>query len=91
VTSKPTSEWVIQQLRQTFSDSLPYRFVILVILDRDSKFDPSVIQFLKSSGLTPKRTSVEAYQRTGALAKRDRGTLDRQLPPGASRSCDRNQ
>ena len=47
VTSRPTSEWVVQQLREAFPDSGPYRYVIL---DRDSKFDADVIAFLKSSG-----------------------------------------
>jgi hypothetical protein len=33
-----------------------------------------MVQFLKSTGLTP-----EAHQRALALAKRDRGTLDQQF------------
>ena len=57
VTSRPTSEWVVQQLREAFPEAGPYRYVIL---DRDSKFNTDVIQFLKSTGLTPKRTSVQA-------------------------------
>jgi putative transposase len=62
VTSNPTSEWVVQQLRETFSDSVPYRYVIL---DRDSKFDADVIQFLQSTGLKPKRTSVQSPWQNG--------------------------
>jgi transposase InsO family protein len=46
VTSHPTSEWVVQQLREAFSDAGPYRYVIL---DHDSKFDVDVIAFLKAS------------------------------------------
>jgi hypothetical protein len=42
------------QLREAFPEAGPYRYVIL---DRDSKFDATVITFLKSTGLKPKRTS----------------------------------
>jgi hypothetical protein len=31
-----------------------------VILDRDSKFDATVITFLKATGLKPKRTSIQS-------------------------------
>jgi putative transposase len=75
VTSTPTSEWVVQQLRETFSDSVPYRYVIL---DRDSKFDADVIQFLKSTGLTPKRTSVQSPWQNG-IAERWIGSCRREL------------
>jgi hypothetical protein len=57
VTRHPTAEWVVQQLRETFPEAGPYRYVIL---DRDTKFDSAVITFLQSTGLTPKRTSVQA-------------------------------
>src|SRR5579864_2270507 len=36
VTRHPSAEWVVQQLRETFPESGPYRYVIL---DRDAKFD----------------------------------------------------
>jgi hypothetical protein len=55
ITSHPTAEWVLQQLRETFSDTRTYRYVIL---DYDSKFDGNVIAFLRCTGLKPKRTSV---------------------------------
>ena len=83
VTAHPTSEWVVQQLREAFPDARPYRYVIL---DHDSKFNADVIVFLKSTSLKPKRTSVQ-----GAVAERHRGTLDRKLSPGASRSCHRTR
>jgi hypothetical protein len=47
VTSRPTSEWVVQQLREAFPEAGPYRYVIL---DRDSKFNADVIHSLKSTG-----------------------------------------
>jgi hypothetical protein len=49
--------FAIQQLREAFPEASPYRYVIL---DRDSKFDANVAAFLKSTGLKPKRTSVQA-------------------------------
>jgi hypothetical protein len=55
VTPHPTAEWVVQQLRETFPEAGPYRYVIL---DRDSKFDAGVITFLKATGLDAKRTSI---------------------------------
>ena len=44
VTSNPTSDWVVQRLREVFPDTASYRYVIL---DRDSKFDVHAIDFLK--------------------------------------------
>jgi len=62
ITPHPTAEWVVQQLREAFPEVSPYRYVIL---DRDSKFDPDVMAFLKATGLTPKRTSVRAPWQNG--------------------------
>ena len=53
----------------------PYRYVIL---DRDSKFNADVTQFLKSTGLTPKRTSVQAPWQNG-IAERWIGSCRREL------------
>jgi transposase InsO family protein len=75
VTSHPTSEWVVQQLREAFSDAGPYRYVIL---DHDSKFDVDVIAFLKASGLRPKRTSVQAPWQNG-VAERWVGSCRREI------------
>jgi putative transposase len=49
-----------------------------VILDRDSKFDADVTQFLKSTGLTPKRTSVQAPLHN-EIAERWIGSCRREL------------
>ncbi len=57
VTRHPTADWVPQQLREAFPDAGPYRFVVL---DRDTKFDADAINFLRSTGLTPKRTNIQA-------------------------------
>jgi hypothetical protein len=64
VTRHPTAEWLVQQLRETFQDAGPYRYVIF---DRDSKFDDAVIDFLKATGLEAKRTSIEAPWQNGIM------------------------
>jgi hypothetical protein len=71
----------VLQLREAFPEARPYRYVIL---DRDSIFNADVIGFLKSTGLKPKRTSVQALWQNGIA-------LDRKLSPGASRPCHRNR
>ena len=55
VTSHPHAEWVVQQLRETFPEAGPYRYVIV---DRDAKFHAEVVDFLQATGLKPKRTSI---------------------------------
>ncbi len=62
VTRNPTAEWVVQQLREVFPEAGPYRYAIF---DRDSKFDTDVVDFLKATGLKPKRTSVQAPWQNG--------------------------
>jgi len=46
VTRHPTADWVVQQLRETFPEASPYRYVVL---DRNSKFDADVIAFSAAS------------------------------------------
>lgn len=75
VTQHPTADWVVQQLREAFPDSGPYRYVIL---DRDAKFGRDVITFLKSTGLEPKRTSRRAPWQNGT-AERWIGSCRREL------------
>jgi putative transposase len=61
VTAHPTSEWVVQQLKEAFPEADPYRYVIF---DHDSKFNCDVIQLLTSTGLQPKRTSIQSPGKT---------------------------
>jgi len=75
VTRHPTSEWIVQQLREAFPQAGPYRYVIL---DRDTKFDSAVITFLQSTGLTPKRTSVHAPWQNG-ISERWVGSCSREI------------
>jgi hypothetical protein len=56
-TAQPTSEWIVQQLREALPFRCPYRFVIF---DRDRKFSTEVRTFLKASGIKPVRMSVRS-------------------------------
>ncbi len=75
VTAHPNSDWVVQQLREAFPDSVPYRYAIL---DRDTKFDAEVLSVLRSIGLKPKRTSRESPWQNG-VAERWVGSCRREL------------
>jgi putative transposase len=75
VTRHPTADWVLQQLRETFSGSGRYRYVIL---DHDSKFDAEMMAFLKCTGLKLKRTGIQAPWQNG-LAERWVGSCRREL------------
>jgi putative transposase len=66
VTRHPTSDWVVQQLRETFPEAGPYRYVIL---DHDAKFDADVIAFLQATGLKTKRTCVRAPWQNGTAER----------------------
>jgi putative transposase len=66
---------VIQQLRETFSGEEPYCYAIL---DHDTKFNTETIVFLKSTGLKPKRTSVQAPWQNG-IVERWVGSARREL------------
>jgi hypothetical protein len=80
VTAHPNSDWVVQQLREAFPDSTPYRYVIL---DRDTRFDAEV--FERDALNWPK---AQAHEPRIALAKRSGGTMGRKLPPGIAGLCD---
>ncbi|MGA2185380.1 MAG: integrase core domain-containing protein [Bryobacteraceae bacterium] len=66
VTAHPTAEWVMQQLRETFSDADHHRFVIM---DRDSKFSPEVIELLESSGIRAVRTGIRSPWQNGVAER----------------------
>jgi transposase InsO family protein len=75
VTLNPTAEWVVQQLREAFPEAAPYRYVIM---DRDSKLDEDVIDFLRATSLKPIRTSVQAPWQNGT-AERWVGSCRREI------------
>lgn len=75
VTRRPDAEWVVQQLREAFPEAGPYRYAIL---DRDAKFDATVLTFLQATGLQPKRTSIQAPWQNGT-AERWIGSCRREM------------
>jgi putative transposase len=66
VTDHPTAEWVVQQLREAFPDTGPYRYAIF---DRDSTFNEEVVTFLEATGLKRKRTSAQAPRQNGVAER----------------------
>ena len=52
VTEHPTGPWIVQQLRETYGESCPYRYAIL---DRDIKFGQEATDFLTASDVEERR------------------------------------
>jgi len=75
VTDHPTGPWIVQQLREAFPESCPYRYAIL---DRDGKFDREVTDLLTASGMKPKRISPASPWQNG-IAERWIGSCRRDL------------
>jgi putative transposase len=75
VTRRPTAGWVIQQMREAFPEACQYR---CAVFDRDSTFNADVVAFLKSTGLEPRRTSVQAPWQNG-IAERWVGSCRREI------------
>jgi hypothetical protein len=63
VTRHPTAEWVVQQLREAFPETGPYRYAIF---DHDSKFDSSVRAFLRATGLQPSERACRHHGKTAS-------------------------
>jgi transposase InsO family protein len=74
-TAHPTSEWIVQQLREAFPLPCPYRYVMF---DRDRKFAGDVREFLKASGMKAVRTSIRSPWQNG-VAERWIGSIRREL------------
>ena len=74
-TAHPTSDWILQQLREAFALPCPYRYVLF---DRDTKFSPAIREFLVSSGMQPIRTSIRSPWQNG-IAERCVGSFRREL------------
>jgi putative transposase len=74
-TAHPTSEWIVQQLREAFPLPNPYRYVVL---DRDAKFNPDVLGTLEASGIVPIQTSARSPWQNGT-AERWVGSCRREM------------
>ena len=75
VTSNPTSRWVIQQLRESFPDASPRRYLIF---DNDSIFSDKVTEAIKGFGIEPKRTAFQSPWQNG-VAERWVGSCKREI------------
>jgi putative transposase len=61
-TEHPTSEWVVQQLREAFPETAEDQHLIF---DRDAKFSIEVHQFLDSSGISAIHTNYRSPWQNG--------------------------
>jgi len=75
LTSHPTAEWIIPQLREAFPEPCRYRYVLF---DGDRTFKAEVLRFLEAAGREPKRTRVPAPWQHG-LAEGWSGSCRREL------------
>jgi transposase InsO family protein len=65
-TNRPTSAWVVQQLREAFPyDSAPK----YLIFDRGASFNEEVIDTVKSFGIQPTRTSFRSPWQNGVAER----------------------
>jgi putative transposase len=75
VTFHPTSQWVIQQLRESFPDNSPLNYLVF---DNDAIFSSEVSASIESLGVTPKRTAFRSPWQNGT-AERWVGSCKREL------------
>jgi transposase InsO family protein len=77
VTEHPTGPWIVQQLREAFPETCPYRYAIL---DRDGQFGQEVIELLTGSGMKPTRIRPASRWQNGVaepwIGSRRRELLD---------------
>jgi putative transposase len=66
VTEHPTGEWVVQQLREAFSETRDDQYLIF---DRDAKFSADMHQFLDSAGISAVRTSYRSPWQNGVAER----------------------
>ena len=75
ITRHPSSEWVSQQLRETFPFDAAPKYLIF---DRAANFNEEVVGTIKSFGIEPKRTSFRSPWQNG-VAERFVGSCRRDL------------
>ena len=66
VTFHPTSDWIVQQLREAIPLPCPYRHVLF---DHDAKFGSDVLNLLKFSDLKPLRTNTGSPWQNGTAER----------------------
>jgi len=75
VTFHPTSQWVIQQLRESFPDDTAPNYLVF---DNDAIFSSEVSASIETLGITPKRTAFRSPWQNGT-AERWVGSCKREL------------
>ena len=75
VTTNPTAQWVIQQLRESFPDDSAQRYLIF---DNDTFFSDEVTEAIKRLGTEPKRTAFQSPWQNG-VAERWVGSCKREI------------
>ena len=74
VTSNPTSDWTLQQLREVVGDDEAHSYLIH---DRDSIFSKALDESVRALGLTVLRTPIES-PRANSICERVIGTIRRE-------------
>jgi transposase InsO family protein len=74
-TAHPTSDWIVQQLREALPLPCRYHYVLF---DHDAKFGTDVFAFLQASGIKPIRTSIRSPWQNG-VAERWVGSCRREM------------
>ncbi len=75
VTTNPTAQWVIQQLRESFPNDLAPKYLVF---DNDTIFSREVSTSIEALGITPKRTAFRSPWQNGT-AERWVGSCKREL------------
>jgi transposase InsO family protein len=75
VTAQPTSDWIVQQLRDALPLPCSYRYILF---DRDAKFGSEVFDFLQASGIRPLRMTARSPWQNG-IAERWVGSARREM------------
>ena len=75
VTAQPTSDWIVQQLRDALPLPRSYRYILF---DRDAKFGSEVFDFLQASGIRPLRMTARSPWQNG-IAERWVGSARREM------------
>jgi transposase InsO family protein len=66
VTTNPTANWVVQQLREAFPDDSAPRYFIF---DNDTIFSDEVSKSIRALGITPKRTAFRSPWQNGTAER----------------------
>jgi putative transposase len=75
VTAHPTSDWIVQQLREALPLPCHYRYALF---DRDAKFGGEIVKFLQGTGIKVIRPSVRSPWQNG-VAERWVGSARREM------------